>query len=241
VDKIAVTEKEGIHFGFGFNIPSPKTMFDIPWGIVELEKDQLAAANRNWITFQRWLDISNEERGVTFCSLDAPMFQNGTMSANVLGAATNSPKWIRKLEASPTIYSWALNNHWHTNFPLSQEGIVSFRYRILPHNTKYDAASANRFGLEQAQPLIATNLKKGAITSQPFTMEGSDNIYVSIIKSGSGNEPSKIRLRSVSDKPETVKLVWKSRKPKSVTLNGAAVINEIEVPAKGFVTLELAY
>jgi len=241
VDKIAVTEKEGIHFGFGFNIPSPKTMFDIPWGIVELEKDQLAAANRNWIAFQRWLDISNEERGVTFCSLDAPMFENGTLSANVLGAATNSPRWIRKLESSPTIYSWALNNHWHTNFPLNQEGVVSFRYRILPHNTKYDAASANRFGLEQAQPLIATNLKKDVITGEPFTVEGSSSIYVTIIKSGNGSEPSKIRLRSVSDKPESVTLVWKSLKPQSVKLNGAAVISEIIVPAKGFVTLDVVY
>ena len=241
VDKLSVTEKEGIHFGFGFNIPSPVTKFDIPWGIVELEKDQLAAANRNWITFQRWLDISNEERGITFCSLDAPMFENGTMSANVLGGATNSPRWIRKLEPSPTIYSWALNNHWHTNFPLSQEGIVSFRYRILPHNTKYDAVTANRFGLEQAQPLIATTLKKGAVTEQPLTIEGSSSIYVSIIKSGSGSEPSKIRLRSVSDKAESVKLVWKNLKPQSVKLNGTAVMSEIQVPAQGFVTLDVVY
>jgi alpha-mannosidase len=241
VDKISITEKEGIHFGFGFNIPSPKTMFDIPWGIVELEKDQLAAANRNWIAFQRWLDISNEERGITFCSLDAPMFENGTMSANVLGAATNSPRWIRKLESSPTIYSWALNNHWHTNFPLSQEGIVSFRYRILPHNIKYDAASANRFGLEQSQPLIATPLKKDVITKQPFTIEGSSNIYVSIIKSGNGSEPSNIRLRSVSDKAESVKLVWKNLKPQSVKLNGTDVTSEIQVPAKGFVTLDVLF
>jgi alpha-mannosidase len=241
VDKLSVTEKEGIHFGFGFNIPSPVTKFDIPWGIVELEKDQLAAANRNWIAFQRWLDISNEERGITFCSLDAPMFENGTLSANVLGGATNSPRWIRKLEPSPTIYSWALNNHWHTNFPLSQEGIVSFRYRILPHNTKYDAATANRFGLEQAQPLIATTLKKGAVTQQPLTIEGSSSIYVSIIKSGSGGEPSTIRLRSVSDKAESVKIIWKGRKPFSVKLNGTAVSGEIEVPAKGFVTLHVVY
>jgi len=241
VDKLSVTEKEGIHFGFGFNISSPVTKFDIPWGIVELEKDQLAAANRNWIAFQRWLDISNEERGITFCSLDAPLFENGTMSANVLGGATNSPRWIRKLEPSPTIYSWALNNHWHTNFPLSQEGIVSFRYRILPHNTKYDAVTANRFGLEQAQPLIATTLKKGAVTEQPLTIEGSSSIYVSIIKSGSGTEPSKIRLRSVSDKDESLKIIWKGRKPFSVKLNGTAVVNEIQVPALGFVTLEMVY
>jgi hypothetical protein len=241
IDKIAVSEKEGIHFGFGFNIPLPLTKFDIPWGIVELEKDQLAAANRNWITFQRWLDISNEERGITFCSLDAPMFENGTISANVLGAATNSPKWIRKLEPSPTIYSWALNNHWHTNFPLSQEGIVSFRYRILPHNTKYDAVSANRFGLEQAQPLIATALKQGVVTEQPFTIEGSSSFYVSIVKSGSGNEPSKIRLRSVSDKTESVKFIWKSHKPQSVKLNGSDVLNEIQIPANGFITLDVVY
>ncbi len=241
VDKISVTEKEGIHFGFGFNIPSPKTIFDIPWGIAELEKDQLAAANRNWIAFQRWLDISNEERGITFCSLDAPMFENGTITANVLGAATNSPRWIRKLESAPTIYSWALNNHWHTNFPLSQEGVVSFRYRILPHNTKYHAADANRFGLEQAQPLIATTLKKDAVTKQPFTIEGSNNIYISIVKSGNGSDPSKIRLRSVSEKAESVKLVWKNQKPVSVKLNGIVVIDTIEVPAKGFVTLDVVY
>ena len=156
-------------------------------------------------------------------------------------AATNSPRWIRKLEPSPSIYSWALNNHWHTNFPLSQEGIVSFRYRILPHNTKYDAATANRFGLEQAQPLIATTLKKGAVTQQPLTIEGSSSIYVSIIKSGSGSEPSKIRLRSVSDKAESVKIIWKGRKPFSVKLNGTEVSGEIEVPAKGFVTLHVVY
>ena len=159
MDKKAIKEKEGIHFGFGFNIPDPVTHADIPWGIIELEKDQLPAGNRNWIAFQRWLDISGKDRGITFCSLDAPVFESGNMTANILGAATNSPKWIRKLEPSSTIYSWALNNHWHTNFPLSQEGKIRFRYRLLPHNSEYDAAASNRFGLEQAQPLVSTPVK----------------------------------------------------------------------------------
>ncbi|MEI7526755.1 MAG: glycoside hydrolase family 38 C-terminal domain-containing protein, partial [Mariniphaga sp.] len=134
VDKLAVVKKEGIHIGFAFNISNPVTRADIPWGIMELEKDQLKEGNRNWIAFQRWLDISNEKLGVTWCSLDAPVFESGNMTANIIGGATNSPEWIRKLEPSATIYSWALNNHWHTNFPLSQEGKIQFRYRILPHN-----------------------------------------------------------------------------------------------------------
>jgi hypothetical protein len=241
VDKIAVTEKEGIHFGFGFNIPSPVIRYDIPWGIAELEKDQLSAANRNWITFQRWLDISGSERGVTFCSLDAPMFQNGTITANVLGAATNSPRWIRKLEPSSTIYSWALNNHWHTNFPLSQEGIISFRYRIMPHMSGYDPVKADRFGVEQCRPIITVPVQQGSFSEQPLVLEGSNKVYVTVIKAAGDREPARLRLRSLSDKDETVSIRWKKLKPASVSVNGKEINGDITVPAMGLVTMELRY
>jgi hypothetical protein len=248
VDKQAILEKEGIHFGFGFNIPDPVTRIDIPWGIVEIEKDQLSAANRNWIAFQRWLDISNNDRGITFCSLDAPVFESGSMTANILGGATNSPEWIRKLQPSATIYSWALNNHWHTNFPLSQEGMIQFRYRILPHNTKYDAAFSNRFGLEQAQPLIATPVKENMETKTPLAIEGSNNVIITILKSGKMGEVTKVRLRSVSDNDETVKLNWFDRNPVSMNINDSGedacrkeVRGEVTVPPMGFVTLDVVW
>lgn len=126
---------------------------------MQLEKDQLPGANRNWIAFQRWLDISNDKKGVTWCSLDAPVFESGNITANIIGAATNSPQWIKELQPSATIYSWVMNNHWHTNFPLSQQGKVLFRYRIFPHNYGYDASEAAKFGMEQSQPLIAVPVK----------------------------------------------------------------------------------
>jgi alpha-mannosidase len=241
VDKIAVTEKEGIHFGFGFNIPSPVIRYDIPWGIAELEKDQLSAANRNWITFQRWLDISCSERGVTFCSIDAPMFQNGTITANVLVAATNSPRWIRKLEQSSTIYSWALNKNWNTNFPLSQEGIISFRYRIMPHMSGYDPVKANRFGVEQCRPIITVPVQQGSFSEQPLVLEGSNKVYVTVIKAAGDREPARLRLRSLSDKDETVSIRWKKLKPASVSVNGKEINGDITVPAMGLVTMELRY
>jgi hypothetical protein len=159
VDKKAVLKKEGVHFGFAFNIPDPKTHVDIPWGVMQLEKDQISGANRNWITFQRWLDISNNKKGVTWCSLDAPVFESGNITANIIGAATNSSQWIKKLQPSATIYSWVMNNHWHTNFPLSQEGKVLFRYRIFPHNNSYNADMASKFGMEQSQPLVVVPVK----------------------------------------------------------------------------------
>jgi alpha-mannosidase len=248
IDKQAILKKEGIHFGFGFNISDPVTRVDIPWGIMELEKDQLSGANRNWIAFQRWLDISNNNYGITFCSLDAPVFESGNMTANILGGATNSPKWIRKIQPGATIYSWALNNHWHTNFPLSQEGKIQFRYRILPHSTKYDAASANRFGLEQAQPLIMTPVK-AAVTQKPILeIKGNPSVFVSILKTDKSGKKILIRLRSVSVKDEIVKLDWLASKPLSVIVedyklkNGEQVIKEdVLVPAMGFVTLKAVW
>ena len=248
VDKQAILKKEGIHFGFAFNILEPTTRVDIPWGIMELEKDQLSAANRNWIAFQRWLDISNNERGITWCSLDAPVIETGDMTANILGAATNSPKWIRKIQPSATIYSWALNNHWHTNFPFSQEGKIQFRYRILPHNTKYDAASANRFGLEQAQPLIAASLKTDFKEKPFFDIKGSADVIVSIFKTNNDGKALQLRLRSVSTKDELVKLNWLDRKPLSMYIRNSGdesvkekIQEDVLVPAMGFVTLDVVW
>ncbi len=248
IDKQAILKKEGIHIGFAFNISDPITRADIPWGIMELEKDQLSAANRNWIAFQRWLDISNNERGVTWCSLDAPVFETGNITANILGAATNSPEWIRKIQPSATIYSWALNNHWHTNFPFSQEGKIQFRYRILPHNTKYSAVSANQFGLEQAQPLIATSLKADFKEKPLLEIKGSPSVFASIFKTNDDGKAIQIRLRSVSDKNEIVKLVWLNHQPSSIQISESGeesgkkdIQEEILVPAMGFLTLDIVW
>jgi len=223
------------------------THADIPWGIIEIEKDQLPAGNRNWITFQRWLDISGNGRGITFCSLDAPVFESGNITANILGGATNSPKWIRRLEPSSVIYSWALNNHWHTNFPLSQEGKIVFRYILLPHNSGYDAAVANRFGLEQSQPLLSAHVKESFIPSTPVLSQTNDRVVVTSLHNETGTM-TKVRLRSVSDKDEVVQLNWNNRKPVSVVINDECgdavnkeVKNDIIVPAHGFVTLGIGW
>ena len=205
LDKIAITAKEGVHFGFAFDIPQPRTRMDIPWGVAEVDADFFPEANRNWICFQRWLDISNAERGVTWCSLDAPTFEQGNITANILGGAANSPAWLRKLQPSATIYSWALNNHWHTNFPLSQEGLLTFRYSILPHNAAYDASAANRFGMEQARQLIVVPGK--VAVAPPFTLD-NPRIVVSSLKVLP--DGLLVTLRSLSEGSESATLAFPS-------------------------------
>lgn len=245
VDKLPLVEKDGIHFGFGFNVPGSKTRVDIPWGIMEMEKDQWPQGNRNWIALQRWLDVSNDTNGVTWCSLDAPLFEYGGRHANIsLGWGGGGP-WLKKLEPSSSIYSWVMNNHWHTNFPLTQEGPVTFRYRLLPHDG-YDPVKSNRFGLEQAQPLVHVAADKDPGIVSPVEID-NENLYVTVLKSTEENHSLIVRLRSLSDKEEEVHLLFPHKKPKKVSLceieeePGKEIDSTFTVLPYGQATLKVEY
>ena len=49
----------------------------MPWAVVRPEVDQLPGACKNWFTVQRWVDVSNDEYGVTWATLDAPLVEVG--------------------------------------------------------------------------------------------------------------------------------------------------------------------
>lgn len=246
VDKQPIFEKEGIHFGFAFNVPGGVTRVNIPWGVMELEKEQLLGANRNWIALQRWLNISNDNKGVTWCSMNACAFESGDMTANIIGGADGSPKWITKLQPSSVIYSWALNNHWHTNFRLSQGGQIGFKYRLLPHVGAYDVVRSNRFALEQYRPLVAVSTAKEVKPVNPFSISGSDKVTLSNYQIGTKGKTHTIRLLSLSDQTEQVTLQWARKQPKRVSYMLDGRINRVagnksfalSIPAKSVVTLK---
>ncbi len=248
IDKIAITDKEGVHFGFAFDIENPTMVSDIPWGIMEIEEDQILGANKNWLGTQRWIDISNDQAGVAWSSLDAPVFEVNDITANILGSASDSDQWISSLEPNGTLYSWALNNHWFTNFPLSQEGPIVFRYAILPYNTKGNLASSNRFGLEQFRPLVVSAVNEDFQPHQLLSIEGNASVTASVLKPNKDGKSALLRIKSISKKDEIIKLNWHKNEPSSIhifnlkdnTVNDK-VDNSIIIPAMDFVTLNVIW
>jgi len=243
VDKLPLVAKDGVHFGFGFAIPDAKTHVDIPWGIMQPDTDQWEAANRAWLTVQRFVDISNDTAGVTWCSPDAPLFEYGSISGNnTAGWDGKGDVWPAHLTPSSTIYSWVMNNHWFTNTPLTQDGPVEFRYRILLHG-KFDAAAAGRFGAAQMQPLIALPADSNPVPVPIIAAEG-DHVAVTMLKSSADGRALIVRLRSFSETDAPVTLSWPSRRPRSVTLcvrgeerGNTEAGSQVIVPAMGFVWL----
>ncbi len=150
IDKLPVREKEAIHFAFPFRISDPQPRYDVASSIVRPELDQLGGSCKNFFTAQSWFDVSNERVGVACALLDAPMFQ--------LGGITVEQPWMRTLEPSSSIYSYAMNNYWHTNYKADQEGAVAFEYRIHPHEA-FDPVATVRFAQDSREPMIVIPVK----------------------------------------------------------------------------------
>jgi len=123
--------------------------------------------------------------------------------------------------------------------------IVTFRYRILPHGAYY-AAAANRFGMEQAQPLahVAANVNPAL---RPLVVLDNERVSVSILKPSADGKEVTLRLRSLSEKPETVQLAFPAGAPQAVHAGGAENLSSVKAddPVSllpyGVVTLRLEF
>ncbi len=243
LDKISTQDKEGVHFGFAFNVPDGITRMDIPWGVMVPEYDQLPGGNRNWLATQRWIDVSNNEYGVTWAPIESPLVELGTITANILGGAREPENWLKNLPKTQTVYSWALNNHWHTNFPLEQGGIIHLNYRVLLHQA-YDPVVANRFALEQNRPLVVVETDKNPIAKSLLSID-NPKVFVSALKQADNGKGIVLRLRSLSENSEKVALTWPAGAPKNIHLSdykevpGEAAESNLTVLSYGVVTLYL--
>lgn len=215
VDRLAVREKDSVHFGFGFDVPGGTVRMETPWAVVRPNADQLPGACRNWFTVQRWVDVSNGERGITLAPLDAPLLQVGGMTANLLGPVARE-EWLPEAIESTTLYSWAQNNHWFTNYKADQPGVTTFRYHLQPHEGGYRAMGAARFGIETARPLIAVPADPARAVPNPLLAVDSPDVLVETVKVSEDGKGLVLRLFGVSGRTTSVPIDWKGMRPAAV-------------------------
>lgn len=238
VDRLAVREKDSVHFGFGFEVPGGTVRMETPWAVVRPNADQLPGACRNWFTVQRWVDVSNGERGITLAPLDAPLLQVGGITANLLGPVARE-EWLPEAIASTTLYSWAQNNHWFTNYKVDQPGVTTFRYHLQPRQGEYRAMAAARFGIETARALIAVPADPARAVPDPLLEINSADVLVETVKVSEDSKALVLRLFGVSGRTTSVRIDWKGMRPTAVYLTDlreqvlARYDGGVEVPGCG--------
>lgn len=241
-DYRAKSAKESVNFAFPFNVPGGRMRLELPIGVADPEADLLPSACKNWFTVGRWADVSADHYGVTWVTLDAPLVQVGGITANLLNSQTNPDTWRKRVERTQKLYSWALNNHWGTNYRAYQDGPLWFRFILRPHRA-FNAVEATRFATGWSHPLVAAPARGAAPSGQSLLqVEPADVLLLSLKPTddgqglisrfyGASGTAKNARLRPGAFKPASLHLSDTSEKP------GALVGGAVNVPGYGVVTL----
>jgi alpha-mannosidase len=151
-DRERVLSKESIHFSFPFRLTGGEVRVDGGSSVVRPGIDQLPGANHDYFCASRWADVSNRRIGVTLAVPDAPFLEVGAITSEILNAS-GTRNWRESVPAGMNLYSYVMNNYWHTNYRSDEEGLAVFEYRLTPHGP-FDEIEAGRRGAEAGQPLI---------------------------------------------------------------------------------------
>jgi hypothetical protein len=236
IDKEKVLTPEGVHIGFPFNVPGGVMHINLAYGIYKPEADQLTAACKNYFTPEKWIDISNQNYGITWVTNDAPLIEIRDITADATAYG-----WIGTLKPLQTIYSYVMNNYWETNYKADQEGKVTFRYSIYPHGM-FIPLNAERASVQENEPLIVTAVsedKKEISSLMKFRNEGV--IVTSLMPLSDGYL---VRLYNAGGNPAALDIAWRD-KPEEIffsDFDGNKTENYIAgtmIPAWGIRTLRV--
>src|SRR5438270_1406058 len=141
--KTATLTKEALYFAFPFVFTKPTVEVEVPLGRMTVERDQQPGSCRDWYCHTHWVWLHEGNDGVLWSGPDTPLF---TLNDLLRGA------WRRTIVPDGTLFAYAMNNYWHTNYAASQGGTVTFRFRISLV-APGDAAEPVRRGWAACEPL----------------------------------------------------------------------------------------
>lgn len=199
LDRPRVRKKEGVLFAFPVLAENPAVRYDVAWGSVEVDKQQMLGACKNYITPLRWVDVSGDGAGMEIVLRDAPLFEAGAVTTDAVAYG-----WIRQTRHNGAIYSYVMNNYWETNYKADQPGVTSFEYSLIPHRG-YDVSANMRNSREVMQPLIATPASPGfSMPAPPIAVKNENVIVESMRPLAEGG--IELMIFNVSDREQSTEL-----------------------------------
>ncbi len=196
-------EPEAVYFAFPFKVEGGTFVFEIADGMMRPEVDQLPGTTRDWQTVQHWVEVSNQNRSLVWSPVQAPLVQFCDI---------NTGKWLKKLEiTNSTLFSYAMNNYWYTNFKASQGGLVRFGYALTTRAGGSDPVESGHFGWEIHTPLVAAWIPDGTSgtlkgTGESFFRVDQPHVILQSVKKAEDGQGVILRLREIGGKNAEVRV-----------------------------------
>ena len=196
LNKTSVQTPEEGYFAFPFEVDSPTVTYEGTGMPVQLGRDQFPGAAMDWQSTLGYADASNTNGGVTLSTTDAPLIEFGdikTMRLIARPGKIDGPVVTDLSSVLPTngsMFSWAFNNLWTTNYNAAYPGPMSFHYSITNHTAGFNATNATRYSGGVQSPLVAAPMNAGQ--TGPYTWSSASlaqvddaNVVFSTIKQAS--------------------------------------------------------
>lgn len=165
--KPSTMEKESVYYAFPFAPQFEEPSFEITGGVASSGTPHVPGSARHFRAIRHWATLEATDRApVSWATLEAALVQGGTIHLPY----APFPESIPHRHTSPaTIYSWALNNIWDTNFPPQQGGELTFRYAVAVGDRQGAASLLGRdTGASVSMPLVGIRapdyVRSGAAT-----------------------------------------------------------------------------
>ncbi len=151
--KPATVAKESLYFAFPFAAgPDADIRFEITGGVVGANDPVVPGSAHYFRTLRHYATIAVPGQPViAWATREAPLIQQGSIAIPY----APFPSSISPERTDPaTIYSWAANNLWDTNFPDRQGGEMTFNYVIATDPTASAAELGRTTGATATTPLV---------------------------------------------------------------------------------------
>ncbi len=81
-------------------MPNAEVRVNSPGTVVRPEKGPATRGLPNWFSVERWVDVSNDNYGVTWVTADAPLMELGGLTANLPRGQSNPNVYLKTIEPS---------------------------------------------------------------------------------------------------------------------------------------------
>jgi alpha-mannosidase len=202
VKKDYTTHKEGVYFAFPVAVARPDFTYATQQQWVDPARNLMKGGSVEWFNVQQWMAVKDANLAVGVVPLDAPLASFGDINRGAW-PGTFAPK-------TGTIFSYAMNNYWHTNYRAGQGGDFTFRYAITSA-PQLDGAALTKLGLEQMRPAeldYVVSQDKPGNPARPLPPEGAnfldmtgDDVALVTWKEAEDGNGTILRLQEIAGKP----------------------------------------
>ncbi len=234
VNKEYTNAKEGVYFSFPVSVSSPSFTFATQQEWVDPAHDLMKGGSLEWFNVQGWMAAHDSNVSVGIVPLDASLASFGDI---------NRGKWPGAFEPkTSTMFSYVMNNYWHTNYKAGQGGEFQFRYAITSA-AKLDGGALSKLSADEMRPVELDHVvsqDKAGNPARPLPKEGegfletsAPNIVLSTWKMAEDGTGTIMRLAEIDGKATNAQIHFPHATIKAANLCSGTEENQTPIPVEG--------